>query len=388
MPALFRPLTIGGTTLRNRILMSPMCQYSAVDGAPTEWHFVHLGRYAAAGLGLVMTEATHVAAEARITPGCLGLWTDAHESALARILRFLRGIDPELRAGVQLAHAGRKGATDLPWRGGKPLAAGAWETVAPSAIPHDEGWPAPRALDAGELPAIAAQFAAAAARALRAGFDVVELHAAHGYLLHEFLSPFSNRREDGYGGTRAKRMRFPLEVAAAVRAVWPRERALGMRITGSDHIGEAGLTAEDAAAFASELKSIGLDFVDVSSGGISMKQKIALGPGYQVPLARRVRAESGLTTIAVGMILEGPQAERIVAEGDADAVMLARALLNDPLWAWRAADALGGTVFCPPQYLRGRRVGVEVPRDTVVPAAASAAPLPPLRATAAPDARG
>jgi 2,4-dienoyl-CoA reductase-like NADH-dependent reductase (Old Yellow Enzyme family) len=371
MSALFTPLRLGGVTLRNRVALSPMCQYSAVDGAPTDWHFVHLGRYAAAGLGLVNLEATHVSASARITPGCLGLWTDAHEAGHARIVNLLRSVDPEIKVGLQVAHAGRKASADVPWRGGKPLTQGAWMTVAPSPIPHDDGWPVPHPLDAGELPAIAREFADSAARAARAGYDAVELHAAHGYLLHEFYSPVSNRRTDAYGGSLEKRLRFPLEVAQAVRAVWPRDKALGARITGTDYLGSEGATIEDAIVFARELKGLGYDFVDVSGGGISMRQKIELKPGYQVDAAARIRKESGLPAFAVGLILDGKQADAIVARGEADGVMIGRALLRDPLWLWDAADALGAKHFCPPQYLRGQVLGVAAPpRESLAAAAA------------------
>ena len=371
MTALFTPLRLGAVTLRNRVALSPMCQYSAVEGTPTDWHFVHLGRYAASGLGLVNLEATHVSAAGRITPGCLGLWTDAHEAAHARIINFLRGVDPDIKVGLQVAHAGRKASAEVPWRGGKPLTQGSWTTMAPSPVPHDEGWPVPHALDAGELPAIAREFADSASRAARAGYDVVELHAAHGYLLHEFYSPVSNRRTDAYGGSLAKRLRFPLEVAQAVRAVWPRDKALGARITGTDYLASEGATVEDAIVFARELKGLGYDFVDVSGGGISMRQKIELKPGYQVEFASRIGKEAGLPVFAVGLITEALHADQIVARGDADAVMIGRALLRDPLWLWGAADALGAQTFCPPQYLRGRALGPSAPtRNTVVAAAA------------------
>jgi 2,4-dienoyl-CoA reductase-like NADH-dependent reductase (Old Yellow Enzyme family) len=361
MPSLFDPLPIGGLSLRNRIGLSPMCQYSAVEGVANEWHEVHLGRYAAAGLGLIMVEATHVTRPGRITPGCLGLWTDEQGEALARIVRRIRRIDPEVKLGIQLAHAGRKGSADLPWKGGKPLKGDeAWQTVAPSALPHDEGWPVPHALDEGEMTAIRDAFVASARRALAAGFDVVELHGAHGYLIHTFVSPASNKRSDAYGGTREKRMRFPLEIAAAVRAVWPKDRAFGARISGNDYLGEEGMSVADAVAFARELKGLGAEFLDVSGGGIlPSRMKVQVGPGYQVPSAERVKAEIGLPTFTVGMILDGRQANEIVATGKADAVMIGRALLNDPLWPWRAADALSATVFHPLPYWRGRKIGAD-----------------------------
>ncbi|HJS32381.1 MAG TPA: NADH:flavin oxidoreductase/NADH oxidase [Alphaproteobacteria bacterium] len=361
---LFSPLQLGPIALPNRIVLSPMCQYSAIEGLAQPWHRVHLGRYIASGLGLVMTEATHVSAQGRITPACLGLYDEAHEAALAEIVRFHRAWAGGAPIGIQLAHAGRKGSSEVPWRGGAPLDdTRAWTTVAPSALRFDAHWPAPVALDAGGMARVRGEFVRAAERALGAGFDLVELHAAHGYLLHQFLSPLANRRDDGYGGARQRRMRFPLEVAAAVRAAWPKDRALGARIPGYDWVPGDGLDVEDAIAFAAELKSLGFDFVDVSSGGVSPRQQIKTGPGYQVRFAAAVKAAVGLPTICVGMIFDAHQANAIVADGQADAVMMARALLNDPLWVWRAADALDGDVAIPNPYLRGRRVGVDVPRE-------------------------
>jgi NADPH2 dehydrogenase len=361
---LFSPLQLGPIVLPNRIVLSPMCQYSAMDGLAQPWHRVHLGRYIASGLGLVMTEATHVSAQGRITPGCLGLYDDAHEAALAEIVRFHSAWASPTPIGIQLAHAGRKGSSEVPWRGGAPLGdSRAWTTVAPSALPFDSHWPIPVALDFDTMKQVRGEFVRAAQRALGAGFDLLELHAAHGYLLHQFLSPLANRRDDAYGGARERRMRFPLEVAAAVRAIWPRDRALGARIPGHDWVPGEGLDVEDAVAFAAELKSLGFDFVDVSSGGVSPRQRIKTGPGYQVRFAAAVKAAVGLPTICVGMIFEARQADAIVADRQADAVMMARALLNDPLWAWRAADALGADVAIPNQYLRGRRAGVDVPRE-------------------------
>lgn len=369
MAGLFDPLPLAGRALRNRIALSPMCQYSAVDGLAQDWHFVHLGRFAAAGLGLIMVEATHVSARGRITPACLGLWSEAHRQKLRRIVDFIRGVDPDALIGIQLAHAGRKGSTDLPWRGGKPLAgSAAWATCAPSAAPHADGWPVPEPLDTDGLARIKAEFIASARYAVDAGFDVVELHAAHGYLLHQFLSPVANRRDDGYGGTTERRMRFPLEVVEAVRRVWPADRPLGVRVSATDYLPGEGADVPDAVRFASALKPLGVDFVDVSGGGISPRQQIKTGPGYQVGYAERIRRETGLTTFAVGRITEPHQADAIIRDGRADAVMMARGMLNDPLWCWRAADALGGTVHCPPQYLRGRRIDIDTPR-TVTPRA-------------------
>ena len=356
MPSLFEPLPLAGRSLENRIVVSPMCQYSAQDGVANGWHQAHLGQFALSGAGLVMTEATHVSAVGRITPGCLGLWSDTHEQALSGIIAFFRrfGGSP---IGIQLAHAGRKGSACVPWEGGKPLRPGeAWTTLAPSAVAYDEDWPTPRALDQAGLAEVKAEFVAAATRAVRLGFDAAELHMAHGYLAHEFLSPLSNRREDGYGGDLTGRMRYPLELFEAVRAVWPRDRPLGVRISATDYVPGEGWSIEDSVTFARELEGLGCDFVDVSGGGLSPRQEIESVPGYQVPFAERIRRETNLATIAVGMITEPDQAEAIVAEGRADLVALARAFLRNPRWAWDAADALGAETFCPPQYARARRL--------------------------------
>lgn len=365
MSALFEPLTLRSVTLPNRIVLSPMCQYSAHDGSANDWHLVHLARYAAAGLGLVLAEATHVAPRARITPHCLGLYDDANEAALARVVQAFRTVGGgSTPFGIQLAHAGRKGASEVPWAGGKPITdERAWLNLAPSAVAHEDGWPLPEAMDEAAIAEAVAQFAEATRRADHIGVDVIELHGAHGYLMHQFLSPVSNKRNDDYGGSLDNRMRFPLAVFDAVRAAWPAHKPLGIRITGGDWMGDAGLGVEDAIAFGHALKERGCDFVDVSSGGISLHQKITTGPGYQVPFAAAVRKATGLVTMAVGMITEAKQAEAIIAEGSADLVAMARGLLNDPFWAWRAADELGGKVAAPNQYLRGRQRGVDTPRE-------------------------
>jgi NADPH2 dehydrogenase len=351
---LFAPITLGGVALANRIAVSPMCQYSAIDGSATDWHLQHLGSLSMSGAGLLILEATAVEPEGRITPRCLGLYSDANEAALEPIIALCRRWGTS-RLGIQLAHAGRKASAKIPWEGGSPLGPdeGAWWTFAPSKIPFDDDWPAPQELDDAGLARIRDAFVVAARRANRLGFDLVELHGAHGYLLHSFVSPIANQRDDRYGGSLANRMRFPLEVAAAVRAVWPRDKALGMRITGSDWI-PGTLTPEDAAVYAGELKAIGLDYVCVSSGGISPKARIAVAPGYQVPFAEIVRKTSGIAVQAVGMIADPHQAEAIVAEGRADCVALARGFLDNPRWAWHAADALGAKIACPPQYERSR----------------------------------
>jgi NADPH2 dehydrogenase len=354
MSRLFMPITLGGVTLTNRIAVSPMCQYSAVEGSATDWHAQHLGSLSLSGAGLLILEATGVEAAGRITPGCLGLYSDANEAALEPVLALCRRWG-SAKLGIQLAHAGRKASAKLPWQGGGPLAAGEgeWQTVGASATPFDEGWPAPRQLDEAGLAGIRDAFVAAARRADRLGFDLVELHGAHGYLLHSFVSPISNRRHDGYGGSLDNRMRFPLEVAAAVRAVWPRDKALGMRITGSDWI-DGGLTDADAAIFADELHEVGFDYVCVSSGGIGPQARVAVAPGYQVAFAETVKKKSRIAVQSVGMIADPHQAEAIIAEGRADCVALARGFLDDPRWAWHAADALGAEVACPPQYQRAR----------------------------------
>jgi 2,4-dienoyl-CoA reductase-like NADH-dependent reductase (Old Yellow Enzyme family) len=351
---LFSPITVGGVTFANRIAVSPMCQYSAVDGSATDWHLQHLGSLSLSGAGVVILEATAVEPEGRITPACLGLYSDANEAALERVVTTCRRWG-NTRLGIQLAHAGRKASVRVPWEGGKPLTAaeGAWQPKAPSPIPFDAEWPTPQMLDIDGLDSVRKAFTDAAHRADRLGFDLLELHGAHGYLLHSFLSSVGNRRTDDYGGSFEDRMRFPAEVAAAVRAVWPRSKALGMRITGSDWI-EGGLTSTDAALFATTLKDIGLDYVCVSSGGISPEARITVGPGYQVPFAQTVKAESGITVQAVGLIADPQQADAIIAEGRADWVALARAFLDDPRWSWHAADALGAEIACPPQYQRSR----------------------------------
>lgn len=358
MPHLFEPLTLRSVTMPNRIVLSPMCQYSAVDGLATDWHTVHLGRYAAAGLGLIIIEATHVSAVGRITPSCLGLYTDAHEQALTKIVRFIKTTGTAA-VGVQLAHAGRKASMSEPWKGVKPAEPSrGWRVVGPSAIAFDEGWQVPQALDEAGMDQIVQEFVTAAQRSMRAGFDVCELHGAHGYLMHEFLSPISNKRNDAYGGSRENRMRFPLRLVEAVRAVWPKDRVLAVRISSTDYMGAEGWTIEDSIAFAHELKARGVDIIDVSGGGSSPKQKIDLKPGYQVAFSEAIRKASGLPTMAVGLITRPEQAEAILAEGKADMIAIARALLHDPMWAWRAADALGAEVSVPNQYLRGRKLAV------------------------------
>ena len=328
-----------------------MCQYSAHDGSMTDWHVMHLGTYAVSGAGLFVVEATGVTPEGRITHGCTGLYSDDNEAAMARMVKVYRGITKN-PIGIQIGHAGRKASTHPPFKGGKPLGPdeSPWQTLAPSAIPFADGWHVPHELSTGEIRSVVDAFVDAAERAKRIGFDVLELHSAHGYLLQQFLSPLSNQRKDEYG---RNRMRFPLEVTRAVREVWPKERALGARINGSDWA-EGGWQPEDAVAYARELKRAGLDFVCVSSGGTVSHQKIPVIPGYQVPFAERVRHESGITTRAVGMIADPTQAEDIIASGKADMVAMARAFLDNPRWVWHAAERFNVPLDYPPQYARSR----------------------------------
>ena len=349
---LFRSIQLRELTLPNRIVVSPMCQYSAEDGSATDWHLIHLGQLSFGGAAMLFVEATAVEAIGRITPGCLGLYSDENERALGRVLTAIRKHSP-IALGIQLAHAGRKGSSEVPWRGGQliPLDRGGWRPVGPSAVPQLPQEDPPEALDREGIRRIREGFVATTRRALRLGFDAIELHSAHGYLLHEFLSPIANRRGDEYGGSRANRMRFPLEVFEAVREAWPVGKPLGVRISSTDWV-EGGWGIEDSIAYAAELKRRGCDWVDCSSGGVSPQQKIALGPGYQVPFARRIRAEVGILTVGVGLITDVKQAEAIVASGDADMVALARGMLYDPRWAWHAAAALGGEVHAPEQYWR------------------------------------
>lgn len=357
---LFSPLQLRGLTLENRIVVAPMCQYSAVDGVPGDWHLVHLGQLAQSGAGLVIVEATGVVPEGRISPGCPGLYDDATEAAFARLVRHHHALGHG-RIGIQLAHAGRKGSTDLPWQGGGPVPAeaGGWTPEAPSALPYLPEWLVPQALDAAGLDRLRAAFADAARRAVRAGFELIEVHAAHGYLLHEFLSPLSNQRSDAYGGSLENRMRFPLEVFAAVRAAVPEDMPVIVRISASDWV-EGGWDLEQSVAFCAALAELGCDLIDVSSGGLDHRQKIVTGPGYQTGFAAEIRARTGLPVIAVGQITDPVQAESILRSGQADAVALARAMLWNPRWPWHAAEALGAQLALPLQYersaptLRGR----------------------------------
>jgi 2,4-dienoyl-CoA reductase-like NADH-dependent reductase (Old Yellow Enzyme family) len=355
MSHLFEPLALGQLQLANRIIIAPMCQYSADEGTASDWHLIHLGHLALSGAGLLIIEATAVSPEARISPHDLGLYSDANEAGLARVLAAVRRYSP-IPIAMQLAHAGRKASVQAPWDGGaqiRPDRPGGWQTVAPSALPFLADADPPRALDAAGLARIRADFARAAARAARLGVDAIEIHAAHGYLLHEFLSPLANRRSDAYGGSLENRMRFPLEVFDAVRAAFPPGRPVWVRISASDWV-EGGWDVEQSVAFMQALAARGCAAVHVSSGGLSPAQAIPLEPGYQVPFARRIKAATGLPTIAVGLITEARQAEAILARGEADAIALARAMLYDPRWPWHAAAELGAQVRAPRQYLRSQ----------------------------------
>ncbi|MQY51527.1 NADH:flavin oxidoreductase/NADH oxidase [Rhodocyclus tenuis] len=350
---LFSPFTLRRQTLDNRIVIAPMCMYSATDGKVGDWHTMHLGTLAQSGAGLLIIEATAVAPEGRITPYCPGLWDDACADAWAPVLAAVRHYST-MPLAIQLAHAGRKASCEAPWRGGRqlPPEAGGWPTLAPSALAFNDGDTPPTALDTAGLARLRTAFADAARRADALGIDIIEIHAAHGYLLHEFLSPLSNLRQDNYGGSLENRLRFPLEVFDAVRAVWPAEKALGLRVSADDWVA-GGWDIEQTLALARALKARGADFLHVSSGGLSAAQSIPVAPGYQLPFARRVKAETGLTTIAVGLITEPHQADAVIADGDADLVALARGILWNPRWPWHAAAALGATVDAPPQLWRG-----------------------------------
>ncbi|MEV6792901.1 NADH:flavin oxidoreductase/NADH oxidase [Streptomyces sp. NPDC051320] len=357
MSALFEPYTLRSLTIPNRVWMPPMCQYSADTsgpntGAANDWHFSHYAARAAGGTGLIIVEATAVSPEGRISPADLGIWNDTQVEAFRRITGFLEGQGTV--AGIQLAHAGRKASTDRPWNGGGPVSADqdGWQPVAPSAVPFDEGHHVPDELTADGIREIVGQFADAARRALDAGFRVAEIHGAHGYLVGEFLSPHSNHRTDEYGGSFENRSRFALEVVDAVRDVWPEELSLFFRISATDWLDDGGWTPDDTVRLAPLLKEHGVDLLDVSSGGNAARVRIPTGPGYQVPFAARVKAETPLPVAAVGMITETEQAEKILANGEADAVLLGRELLRDPSWARHAARELGGHVRVPQQYHR------------------------------------
>jgi len=355
MSKLFSPLQLRELTFKNRIFVSPMCQYSSDDGLPTDWHFVHLGSRAAGGAAMVCVEATAVSPEGRISPGDSGIWSDKHSAAFRPITTFIR--EHGSVAAIQLAHAGRKASTDLPWTGGKPLDAsrGGWQTIGPSAIPFAPGYSTPREMTAADMDAVVSQFAAAAGRALDAGFAVVEVHMAHGYLMHEFLSPLSNHRRDQYGGSLENRMRLPLRVAGAVREIWPAGRPVFVRISATDWK-PGGWDIIQSVELARALGAIGIDLIDCSSGGTAYDAKVPSEAGYQVPFAEQIRREAKIATGAVGLITDARQAEEIIATGKADVVLLARQMLRDPYWPLHAAKELGADVPWPNQYVRAKPV--------------------------------
>jgi len=354
-PKLFTPMTVGGLALRNRIVIAPMCQYSAVDGCMTDWHLIHLGNLALSGAALLTIEATAVLPEGRISHADVGLWDDATEAAMARTLESVRRWS-DMPIAIQLGHAGRKASTEVPWKGGAQLPPdhpNGWQTGGASPLSFADNEIPPVELDRAGLTRVRDAFAAAAKRAARLGIDAVQIHGAHGYLLHQFLSPLSNRRAHDYGGSLENRMRFPLEVFDAVRQAFPAERAVTVRVSGTDWV-EDGWTIEQTVEFARALESRGCAAIHVSSGGLDPRQQIPVGPGYQVPLARAVKQAVRMPVVAVGLITGYEQAEAIIANGDADLVALARGILFDPRWPWHAAAQLGASVVAPPQYLRSQ----------------------------------
>lgn len=352
MSKLFSPFTMRDLELPNRIVVSPMCQYAADDGSANDWHLVHMGTLAMSGAGLFMIEATHVSRQGRITHGCLGLYSDENEAALNHAMQFARK-QGTAKLAIQLAHAGRKASTHVPLKGGQPLGPdeNPWETIGPSASPYAPDWHVPRAFTAEDFGRVKDEFVQATRRADRIGFDLAELHGGHGYLLHQFLSPLSNLREDGYGGDIHGRMRYPLEVFEAVREVWPEQKPMGVRLSAIDWV-EGGLTIEETIEVARALKARGCDYVDITTAGVDHRQKIEVGPGYQVPLAAKVRQAADIPVMAVGMINQPHQAEEIIASGKADFVMLARGFMYNPRWAWHAAEELGVDIPYPAQYAR------------------------------------
>jgi 2,4-dienoyl-CoA reductase-like NADH-dependent reductase (Old Yellow Enzyme family) len=346
---LFSPIELRGLKLSNRIVVSPMCQYISDDGCANDWHLMHYGQFSMGAAGLVIQEMTDVSAEGRITLKCAGMYSDAQEAAAKRVVDFCKKFGAA-KIGIQLAHAGRKGSTTPPALGGKALTKeeGAWPTLAPSALPYAPDWPVPQALDQAGMDKIKADFVNAVKRCERVGYDLIEFHAGHGYLIHQFLSPLSNQRTDAYGGSAENRMRFPLEVFAAMRAAWPSTKPMGARVSAVDWV-EGGLTIEQTVAFAKELKKLGCDYVDVSSGGVDPRQQVPLAPGYNAPLAARVKKEAGVVTRTVGLIAEARLAEQIVSSGQADMIAIGRGAMWDPRWAWHAAIELGTEANYPPR---------------------------------------
>ena len=353
-PVLFTPIQLRQLEIQNRVMVSPMCQYSATEGSPGPWHHMHLGQFAASGVGLLCIEMTNIEAAGRITPHCMGLYSDDNESALRQVVNFCKDI-ADTPIALQLAHAGRKASSARPWEGRKPIlpSDGGWEIVAPSAIALQDDTPVPRELGSTEITDMVNKFANAARRAERIGIDALELHAAHGYLLHQFLSPISNRRTDKYGGSLDNRMRFVLEVFEATRAAWPATKPLGIRLSATDWI-DGGWGVDQSIVLCKLLKQSGCDWIDVSSGGLAPDQVVPVGPGFQVPLSEQIRQETGMATIAVGLITEPRQAETILSEGKADMVALGRGMLYNPRWVWHAADELGAQIEYPVRYQRCR----------------------------------
>jgi 2,4-dienoyl-CoA reductase-like NADH-dependent reductase (Old Yellow Enzyme family) len=366
MSRLFEPIQLGSIELPNRIVVAPMCQYSAKEGSATDWHLQHLSQLAYSGAGHVVVEATAVEARGRITHGCLGLYSDENEAALGRVVAAARKLAGPTRLGIQLAHAGRKASTRVPWQGGAPLAANEapWLTVSSSAEAFAEGWHVPHALSREELAGVLQAFVDSARRAVRIGFDVIELHSAHGYLLHQFLSPLANRRTDEYGGSLENRLRFPLEVVRALREAVPASIPLGMRVSATDWV-DGGWDVEQTIAYVRAARDLGVEFVCASSSGIRGGVTLPIGPGYQLPFAERIRAATGITTRAVGLITSPHQAEQVLLRGQADLVALARAFLDDPRWGWHAADALGATAHFPQPYHLARSAGWKKLRDEI-----------------------
>jgi 2,4-dienoyl-CoA reductase-like NADH-dependent reductase (Old Yellow Enzyme family) len=355
MSMLFSPIKLGPLELANRIAIAPMCQYSADEGMATDWHMIHLGHLALSGAGILIIEATAVTPEGRISPDDLGLWSDEHAAALEPVVNAMRKHAP-IKIAIQLGHAGRKASSEVPWQGGAnipPDHQRGWQTVAPSAMPHAEGETVPLALDADGLKRVKDGFVAAARRADALGLDAIEIHGAHGYLLHQFLSPLANQRTDAYGGSLENRMRFPLEVFDAIRAEVSPEMVVGMRVSATDWV-EGGWDLEQSITLTAELERRGCQFIHVSSGGVSPLQKIPVGPGYQIEFAARIKQETSMPVIGVGLITEAKQAETIIQTGQADMVALARAMLYDPRWPWHAAAELGASVSAPPQYWRSQ----------------------------------
>jgi 2,4-dienoyl-CoA reductase-like NADH-dependent reductase (Old Yellow Enzyme family) len=364
MSVLFQPISLGNLEIPNRLVVAPMCQYSASDGSATDWHLQHWSQLGYSGAGLVVVEATGVERRGRITHGCLGLYSDENEATIARTLSSARRFAGPTRFGIQLAHAGRKASTRAPWQGGQPLtsAEDPWETVSASPLPFAQGWHVPRELKESELEQLIEAFVVAAKRALRIGFDMIELHCAHGYLMHEFLSPLSNQRTDAFGGPLENRMRFPLAVIRAVRDALPASMPLGMRVSSTDWV-EGGWEIEQTIRFVSEAKTLGVEFVCASSGGTAVV-KIPVVPGYQVPFAEQIRRATGMKTRAVGAIFTPRQAEDILTSGQADMIALARAFMDDPRWGWHAADALGASAHSPTPYHLARSAGWKQLRDS------------------------